>query len=457
MEHTVSLSTIKTANRLDAEFFNPKFLKLHNKLKNKNHTKLQNLCEFIRSGPPGSALPSSAYTSSGIKIYKPSNLNNWTCENGAISHTSAEYCKEKKLLLCLPGDILIARVGDIKFGIIQENNSTISPNLMSLRTKKELLDPYFLLAFLNHEDGFAQVQRGSKRVSLSSITTSHVAGILIPSVPLSTQKKIGKLILKALKKQQQAKILYAKAQDLLLSSIKFQSFQKNQTTKINLSKLRQAQRADAEFYLFKSTQQNQIKEISLEKIAKISRGIEPGRSEYKTSGKVFLRASNIDQFGLIDKSQKFISPHLYKKLSKKYQPRQGDILLVKDGKPGVACLLTDTFEGIISESIVRFVPTKSLSPEYIFLCINSPFCQQQISMDKEGSLQPHLKVNKIEKLKIPIVEKEIQEQISKLIKNLHKNFNESKKSLRKAKSLFKRTMLYNNNYEKTRPSSIRQA
>lgn len=437
MEDIVNFLSIKASNRLDAEFFSPRFLKIHEQLKNKNYIRLHDLCEFIHTGPAGSVLTSSAYVSSGIKMYRPSNLNNWTCENSTIAYVRPEYCREKNLLLCHPGDILVARVGDIKLGIIQNNNSTISPNLIVIRTKKELLDPYFLLAFLNHEEGFAQIQRGSKRVSLASVTISHIAEILVPQVSAHTQKKIGNLIRKALKSQQEAKMLYAKAEDLLLSTIKFQSFKKSQLTKIiNLSNLRQMQRIDAEFYIFKSTLKNQIKKISLEKIAKIFRGIEPGRSEYKTSGKLFLRASNIDKFGLIDKSQKFISPLLYKKLSKKYQPNIGDILFVKDGKPGVACLLIQSLTGIISGSIVRLVVKESVYPEYIFLCINSPFCQQQILIDEDGSLQPHLKVNRIEKLKIPIVEKEIQEQISKLIKNSYTKLEESKESIQEAKNLF---------------------
>src|SRR5438876_33979 len=131
MEHTVSLSSIKSSNRLDAEFFSPRFLKIHNNSKNKNYTRLNDLCEFIRSGPAGSVLTASAYVSSGIKMHKPSNLNNWTCENGSIVYVSAKYCREKQLLLCHPGDILIARVGDIKFGIIQNNNSTIVQILSS--------------------------------------------------------------------------------------------------------------------------------------------------------------------------------------------------------------------------------------------------------------------------------------------------------------------------------------
>jgi restriction endonuclease S subunit len=437
MGDIVDFLSIRASNRLDAEFFSPSFLKIYNKLKNKNHTRLHDLCEFIRSGPAGSVLRSSLYVFSGIKMYRPSNLNNWTCENGSIVYVSREYCRERKLLVCHYGDVLAARVGDIKLGIVQNDNSTISPNLIVIRTKKGLLDPYFLLAFLNHEDGFAQIQRGSKRVSLASVTTSHLEEILVPQVLFSTQRKIGSLIKKALESEEKGKMFYKKAQVLLMRTIKFKSFKENRSAKVfYLSNLHQMKRADAEFFIFKQENKDQIKTVILGQIAKISRGIEPGRSEYKASGKLFLRASNIDKFGLIDKSQKFISSKLYEKLSKKYQPRVGEILFVKDGKPGVACLIREPLTGIISESIVRIILDQSVSPEYVFLCINSPFCQQQILIDKDGTLQPHLKVNRIEELRMPIVGEDVQEEISKLIKDSYVNFNESKEYLKESIDLF---------------------
>lgn len=437
MESIVNFLSIKASNRLDAEFFGTRFLEVQNRVENNDYFRLNDLCEFIRTGPAGSVLTSSKYVPSGIEVYRPSNLNNWTCENGSIVHVSEEYCREKRLLVCNYGDVLVARVGDIKLGIVQNDNSTISPNLIAIRTKKGRLDPYFLLAFLNQGDGFDQMQRGSKGVSLSSVTTSHLEDIRVPQVSFSTQKKIGDLVKEVLRSEAEGKMLYEKAQDLLMRTIKFKSFKRSKSEKVfQLSKLRKMQRADAEFFLFKQESRDKIKTVTLGQIAKISRGIEPGRSEYRANGRLFLRASNIDKFGLIDKSQKFISGKLYKKLSKKYQPRVGDILFVKDGKPGIACLIREPLTGIISESIVRLSIKECVSPEYFFLCINSPFCQEQILIDKDGTLQPHLKVNRIEELRIPVAGEDVQEEISKLIKDSYVKLDGRKEYLKEAIDLF---------------------
>lgn len=437
MESIVSFLSIKESNRLDAEFFSPRFLGVQSRVESNGYTRLNDLCEFIRTGPAGSVLISSDYVDTGIKVYRPTNLNNWTCENGKVVYVSEKYCRERGLLVCRPGDVLVARVGDVKLGVVQDDNSTISPNIIVIRVKDNLLDPYFLLAFLNQEDGFDQIQRGSKRVSLASVTSAHVGKILVPRVSFSIQRRIGNLVKEALRREQEGKMLYEEAQDLLMREIGFTSFKKDQLAKIvSLGNLNKAKRADAEFFVFKNDYEDQMEMITLGKIAKILRGVEVGRDEYRQVGKLFLRASNIGKFGLIEKSQKFISSKLYEKLSKKYQPKVGDILFVKDGKPGVACLVRESFEKIISESIVRVVVDRSVSAEYVFLCINSPFCQEQILIDKDGTLQPHLKVDRIEKLEIPIVEKDVQEKTSRLIRDSCVKFDESKEYLREAMDLF---------------------
>ncbi len=404
----VSHSDVKKANRLDAEYFQPKFLKLRKNLDKKKYKQLHELCEFVRVGPAGSSLLASGYVASGIKVYRPVDLNGWTCEGTFAVAISDEYCMEKRLKLYRSGDILITRIGDIKFGIIQESTNspvTISPNLIALRVRKELLDPYFLLAFLNTKFGLPQIQRGKKIASLSSVGIKQIANILVPRLPLKEQKKIGDIARRGLRKMQLAKILYSKAENIFLEEIGYPIIEESRSSIIiNHAKMRLTQRSDAEYFLSqKYTIQEPIKSMQLGEITQISRGIEPGSKTYQKSGKLFLRVSNISKYGLLEKSQKYISINLYEKLQKKYRPRIGEILLVKDGKPGVAFALGELIEGIISDGIIRLKPDKSLPPEYISLCINSPVCQSQIHAHKDGSLVPHWKIEQIKKLQIPVV------------------------------------------------------
>jgi restriction endonuclease S subunit len=413
----INYSDIRAANRLDAEYFQPKFLKLQKNLDKKKYKQLHELCEFIHGGPAGSSLIASRYVASGIKVYRPVDLNGWSCDDTDAVAISEEYCREKHLQLYRDGDILITRIGDIKFGIIQESGNssvTISPNLFVLRLRRDLIDPYFLLAFLHTKFGLPQIQRRKKIASLSSVGIGQIANLMLPAVSLKEQIKIGNMVKRGLRKIQLAKILYSKAEEILLQGIGITKNEENRSsTVVNHTKLRCERRADAEYFLAqKYTIRESIKSIQIGEIAQIFRGIEPGSKVYQNSGKLFLRVSNIGKYGLLEKRQKYISSDLYEKLKKKYQPEIGEVLLVKDGKPGVALVIGEAIEGIISDGIVRLKPDKSLprtklvqglTSEYISLCINSPICQSQIQADRDGSLVPHWKIEQIKKLRIPVI------------------------------------------------------
>jgi restriction endonuclease S subunit len=436
---TVKKSDIRIANRLDAEYFDPKFFRLQKKLKKKSYKKLHELCEFIRTGPAGSALPASSYVPSGIKVYRPSNINGWNCDNASIIRISKKYCQEKNIQLYSTGDVVVTRIGDIKFGIIEENNNTqvaISPNMLALRSKKKFLDPYFLLAFLNTNAGFEQIHQGTKIVSLASRGISQIANILVPSMSSKDQTRIGDLVRTGLHKQRQAKLLYSQTENIFLQTIGFKDVERNKLFTIkNISELRKSRRADAEYFLQKNKLQKLMKTIQIEKIARVLRGKGLNRKAYQEIGKLFLRVSNISKYGLLEKSQKYISIDLYEKLQKKYQPRVGEILLVKDGKPGVAYVVEKLIEGIISEGIVRLKLNTSLAAEYISLCINSPFCEEQILRDRDGTLVPHWKVEQIKKLQIPLVQLNEQLEYIKKVKKSNQLFEEGNNNLQHAKEL----------------------
>lgn len=430
----VSHSDIKKANRLDAEYFQPKFLKLQKNLEKRKYKQLHELCEFVRSGPAGSSLLASKYVSSGIKVYRPVDLNGWNCDDTDTVFISEEYCREQHLQLYRSGDLLITRIGDVKFGIIEESLFAISPNIVVLRSRGELLDPYFLLAFLHTKFGLPQIQRGKKTASLSSIGIKQIANILVPNPPLKEQLRIGKVVKRGLKKLQLAKLFYSQAGKILIQATGSDKIEKSQSsTVINHARLRSTRRADAEYFLAqKYATRKSIKSIQIGEIAKIFRGIEPGSKAYQKSGKLFLRVSSISKYGLLEKSQKYISNDLYKKLQKKYSPQIGEILLVKDGKPGVAFALDEPIEAIISDGIVRLKPDKSLAAEYISLCINSPVCQFQIQADRDGSLVPHWKIEQISKLQIPVVSPGKRNSIINNVQKSNKLFQEGRMDLDQA-------------------------
>jgi type I restriction enzyme S subunit len=100
----------------------------------------------------------------------------------------------------------------------------------------------------------------------------------------------------------------------------------------------------------------------LHTLVDIVKGIEVGSSAYKTEGHPFLRVSNIKETGIeLGPSDKYISPALYAALQS-YRPQIGELLLTKDGSPGVAMAVDQDCDGIISGGVVRLKPKPTKFP-----------------------------------------------------------------------------------------------
>ena len=143
--------------------------------------------------------------------------------------------------------------------------------------------------------------------------------------------------------------------------------------------------------------------------------------------------SSVSKHGLIDKDQKYLSDELYQELKKNFEPKVGEILLTKDASPGIAYVLNEPIQGIISSGIMRLRIKEDIEAEYVALCINSIIGQMQIERDSGGSIISHWKPDQIKELQLPILSKPSQQKISDLIRKSHESRKKAKELLEEAK------------------------
>ena len=124
---------------------------------------------------------------------------------------------------------------------------------------------------------------------------------------------------------------------------------------------------------------------------------------------------------------------LYDKLKKDYQPKVGDILLTKDASPGMAYVVKEPIEGIVSGGVLRIKLKENIESEYIALVINSTVGQSQVERDAGGSIIAHWKSAQVKELQIPILPQSTQQKIADLIKQSHEAREKTKQLLEEAK------------------------
>jgi hypothetical protein len=248
-----------------------------------------------------------------------------------------------------------------------------------------------------------------------------------------SQFLIESIIKKSFDGTSKSKTFYNQAQDLLLSELGLSNWQpKHQLSFVtNFSDTNEADRIDAEYFQPKYDEiVKAIKSYSggwdtLGNIVSIKKCVEVGSEAYMDEGNIpFVRVSNLSPFEITE--EKYISAELYAELSQ-HQPKKGEILLSKDGTPGIAYHLNEKPKKMIpSGGILRLkLKNKQINEDYLTLVLNSLIVQEQINRDVGGSIILHWRPDQVKETLIPILSEDKQSQI---LQKIAESFNLRKQS-----------------------------
>ncbi|MCP4285604.1 MAG: restriction endonuclease subunit S [Gammaproteobacteria bacterium] len=139
--------------------------------------------------------------------------------------------------------------------------------------------------------------------------------------------------------------------------------------------------------------------------------------EYVDSGIPFFRSKNISPYDIDWNDVRYVSQEFHQKL-KKSALKPGDVVIVRTGKPGTACVIPETIEEAnCSDVVIARVDDKKLSAHYLSYFMNS-VAAHQVSSHLVGAVQQHFNVSSAKKIKIPLPSREEQEEIVSVLKAL---------------------------------------
>src|SRR3989344_7562786 len=163
----IQKSQLEGAHRLDAEYYQPEYLELIQKLKlfPGGFKTLESDAKIV-SGPFGSSLKSEAYLKKGVPFLRISDLQQFFVDNTNLVYISEKDNDRLRQSQLLPHDLVISKVGNT-IGIISAipdnfKVCNISENNIGIKFKDSKItdeQKVFLLTFLNSKFGFKQIIR----------------------------------------------------------------------------------------------------------------------------------------------------------------------------------------------------------------------------------------------------------------------------------------------------------
>jgi type I restriction enzyme, S subunit len=434
----VSLSLLSHGYRIDSEFYRNEYIKKDDILNHNNLFKLGSL-GIVTDGEHGSV----SFINNGIKYLTAENIKSGYVDISKIRYVGFDVDQRNARARVFIDDILVSIKGTL--GQISLAEKWLLPANMNrdvaiIKIKSHIFDNAFIALFLQSKYGLYQLAREGSGGVQQMITLGRLRGVRIPYLEDNIQEKIAFGYRKSLELAELSKSLYTHAQGLLEQELGLHKlkFEKLVGVEAKFSEATNNNRIDADYYQTHFRILNEyLKTINtkhLSIIANFKKGIEVGSSSYTKEGKLFIRVSNVKEIGIeTSQSDKYISEQKYFAI-KSLQPIVGDLLLTKDGTPGVCYSVDKIIEGVISSGIVRLkLHDSSILNEYLALVINSRICRMQIERACSGALILHWKPRDISRLQIPILPDKLMQELSDMVVQSKQAKLESNKLLEQAK------------------------
>lgn len=432
----IQKSQLEGALRLDAEYYQPEYLEVVEKLLTLPHKTLEDISESLLSFGAYSLTSFIQWEESGIPFITAEDV-----KDGFIDLESARFISEKvdeilkksrvhenEVLLSMSG-----KVGDAAVAVNIPPRLNSNQDIVKIRLKKGY-SSYYIAIFLNSKFGRLQVLRLPVGSVQQHIFLWQTKSLLIPEFSKEFVTEIENLYKLLLNNIHSSKILYQQAESFLLEELGLKDFKSREDLSfvVNLSEVRNLRRIDAEYFqpkyeeIVEAVKKYKEGFAELGNLVKIRKSIEPGSGTYQENGVPFVRVSNLSKFELSDNNQQFISKELYNEL-KTHQPEKGEILLSKDATPGVAYYLNEEPQKmIVSGGILRLkIGNRQVLPEYLTLVLNSEIVQKQMERDAGGSIINHWRPDQVRATIIPILGDDKQKEITELVE---KSFRDRKLS-----------------------------
>ena len=441
----VYFSEAKKDKRFDSEFLNKKVV--INKLLTKNQYVNLGSISYITDGEHGSP----EYDENGYICLTGKNVKDFYIDLSNIYQISENQFKKNSRVLVKRGNILIGIVGTIGNStlIMEDMNAITSRHLATIKCKDNYNDfnisKSYIVTFLNSKYGKEQSILFSAGNVQPLINLTNISKFLIPIFSDEFQKSIEKLVFEAHSQRQISNSLMKEANEILEKEIGFDKLEikkkKVNYSIVNYSETLSSKRIDAEYYqekyqiIMDKIQSYKNGYDILDNICFIKKGIEPGSEYYRDNGIPFLRIQNLTKYDLKLDNCIYVDNDFYNK-NAEYRVDKDDILLSKDGSPGIAYHIynLNNLSMITSRGILRLkIKDNTFLPEVLALILNSKVVDYQVKQASGGAVILHWRMEEIFNTVIPIIDKNVQNIIAEKVQEFYKARDSAKALLEEAK------------------------
>lgn len=328
-------------------------------------------------------------------------------------YVSEEKYNELKRFNVRGGDIIVSCRGTIGETFVVPDDAPLGimhPSIMKIRLKEDVYDKsYFNLLLREHLKKHDTAANGSG-VKMA-ISAKELGSELFPVPPMDEQRKISKTI------SEISEIIAARQQQLQkLDDLVKARFVELFGTETELDKWHCGTVSD---------------------VADVCVGVVIKPTQYYTDiGIPAFRSLNIGEMCVKDADWVYFTEEGHRK-NQKSVIRKNDVLVVRSGAPGTACVASEKYAGYNAVDIIIAHPDNNkVNSVFLAAFTNMPHGMNQIRAKTGGAAQQHFNVGGYKTMRLIMPPIELQEQFAAFVEQTDKSKAVIQKALDEAQLLF---------------------
>ncbi len=431
-------SQLEGARRLDAEYYQPGFLRGKELLMNSGAIPLEDIAK-IATGP--------AYSSEEIgdkldialarigDVVNKIEVEDWL----KVSRKDFEKFNSRKINNL---DILLSMTGDPPD--VGKCNLIIVPNGEPLAFNQRVAKltsktPFYLFAFLSTEIARQQSERNALGIRQRNLGIDDLRNTLvfIPNLQI-VQDNIANLVEAYFAELENSKRCFLGAENLLLEELGLADFKISDDLSwtSNLSDVKFADRIDADH--FQPKYEVLVSKLQEKDTEHLIEAIENVPARFNTLAKPndtyrYVDLGNINSsLGIIDGYEEVLGKEAPSRAKRAL--KAGDVIVSSvEGSLDKVALVSIDQEGYLASSGFFQFRSKTLLPEILLVIAKSLVLQMQLKKYCAGTILMAVPSDALAKMVIPTISKDVQQKIAGLVRQSHEARKRSKELLEEAK------------------------
>jgi hypothetical protein len=437
----VGSSSLEGAKRIDAEYYQPRFLDLMATQAKCPYSKrpLARLCSKIDVGFVGPM--AHAYTESGVPLLQTQNVKEFVLGFERLIYIQEWFHHLLRKSQVFKGDILIARSGSIgKAALVLERDPQPLNSSDIIIIRPTAVKATLLCTYLNCKFGQAQIERMSSGGLQGHINLGSLETLQVPIFGSELTTMVESKVLAGVDLISEAQANYTEAERLLLSELGLQDWKPTPALAYarNYSQTVGARRVDAEHFQPKYAElRARIRSyangyLKITDIAKNSdETIEPRAEPEKDFN--YVELADINQvIGTIESANTIKGKDAPSRA--RMLLRIGDVIAsTVEGSLDKVALVSEEHDGAIGSTGFFVLRPRTVPSGYLLALAKSILVREQMSCESSGTILAAVPGRSLQNIIVPNLPPDKRDEIARLVQQSHTARREAKALLEKAK------------------------